>query len=77
MGDLLDPNNPFAWDKIKLNLPGLENYNPAMPWIYKWNSVSQSMPAFLVPMSMMYEAKLLLNLCVALLQEELQVWKII
>ena len=22
MGDLLDPNNPFAWEKVVLNLPG-------------------------------------------------------
>ncbi len=21
VGDLSDPNNPFAWDEIKLNLP--------------------------------------------------------
>ena len=46
VGDLSDPNNPFAWNEIKLNLPGSDSYNPSMPWIYKWNSVADCMPAF-------------------------------
>ena len=46
VGDLSDPNNPFAWDEIKSNLPGTEGYDPSMPWIYKWNSVAKCMPAF-------------------------------
>ena len=25
MGDLFDPNNPFAWDKVVLNFPGKRN----------------------------------------------------
>ena len=27
MGDRLEPNNPFAWDRMVLNLPGAEEYD--------------------------------------------------
>ena len=30
-----DENNAFAWEKIRLNLPGDENYNLALPWVSK------------------------------------------
>lgn len=46
LGDLADENNPFAWDEMKLNLPGSEAYDPTMPWMYKWNSKRKCMPAF-------------------------------
>ena len=35
LGDPSDPENPFAWDKVTLNLPGMEDYNPTQPWILK------------------------------------------
>lgn len=34
-GDRKDPNNIFHWDKVILNLPGSEDYNPSKPWVYK------------------------------------------
>jgi hypothetical protein len=34
-GDPRDPKNVFRYDKIELNLPGSESYNPSMPWVYK------------------------------------------
>ena len=37
-GNTHDPLSPFYWDCVVLNLPGSSNYNPAMPWVYKWNS---------------------------------------
>ena len=37
-GDPLDENNPFFWDRIVLNLPGSEIFNPSMPWVCKLNS---------------------------------------
>ena len=46
MGDHLDENNPFFWDTVKHNYPGTEDYDPAMPWIYKWNGVTHEMAAF-------------------------------
>ena len=30
--------SPFHWDCVVLNLPGMDTYNPAYPWVYKWNS---------------------------------------
>ena len=38
-GDRFDPANPFAWDKVILNLPGSESYDPSMPRVYKFNSL--------------------------------------
>ena len=35
MGDRLDSNNPFAWDKVVLNLPGIEEYHCHIPWVFK------------------------------------------
>jgi hypothetical protein len=34
-GDRHDPTNVFRWDKVVLNLPGSEDYNPSKPWVYK------------------------------------------
>ena len=30
-----DPSNPFAFNKVHLNLPGSENYDPVHPWLFK------------------------------------------
>ena len=46
IGDRLDITNPFYWDKVILNLPGTDDYEPSMPWVHKWNSRSKSMAAF-------------------------------
>ena len=35
MGDRLDSNNPFAWDKVVLKLPGTEVYACLIPWVFK------------------------------------------
>ena len=35
MGDQINPNNPFAWDKVVLNLPGAEEYDFHRPWVFK------------------------------------------
>jgi hypothetical protein len=34
-GDHMDPSNPFKWDAVRMNLPGTNNYNPALPWVSK------------------------------------------
>ena len=31
-GDRLQQNNPFAWDRYCLNLPGQKDYNPKISW---------------------------------------------
>ena len=46
MGNHLDDSNPFYWDTIKHNYPGTNDYDPAMPWIYKWNGLTNEMAAF-------------------------------
>ena len=41
-GDRTEPSNPFKWDKVVLNLPGMEDYDPSMPRVYKWNNSTKS-----------------------------------
>jgi hypothetical protein len=37
-GNPLDPQNPFHYDVIVLNLPGQPDYTPAKPWVFKFRS---------------------------------------
>jgi len=37
-GKRTDPNNPFAWERVVLNLPGSETYDPSLPWVMKIRS---------------------------------------
>ena len=34
-GDRLEPTNVFRWDRVRLNLPGQEGYDPSVPWVSK------------------------------------------
>lgn len=34
-GDSRDPKNLFAFDHVRLNLPGAEGYSPSLPWVSK------------------------------------------
>ena len=34
-GDRRDPNNPFRWSHIRVNLPGSKYYDPSLPWMSK------------------------------------------
>ena len=36
-GDHKDRDNPFKWDSVRMNLLGDKNYDPTMPWVYKWD----------------------------------------
>ena len=38
-GDPRTFDNPMRYDEVKLNIPGSKFYNPALPWIYKWNKL--------------------------------------
>ncbi|KAL7579611.1 hypothetical protein ACA910_007976 [Epithemia clementina (nom. ined.)] len=33
LGDRTDPNNVFSWDRVRLNLPGDQSYDPSLPWV--------------------------------------------
>ena len=46
VGDRRDKDNPFYWDCAILNMPGTNTYNPAMPWVYKWNGIKNQMASF-------------------------------
>ena len=37
-----DSDNPYWWDRIRLNLPGDPHYNPGLPWVSKVVSVKNS-----------------------------------
>jgi hypothetical protein len=45
-GDVSDLSNPFYWDRVVLNLPGSIDYQPSMPWVYRWNSIQAKMASF-------------------------------
>eukprot|EP00956_Cyclotella_meneghiniana_P007532 scaffold10178_cov23-Cyclotella_meneghiniana.AAC.4 len=34
-GNHADPDNPFQWEQVHLNLPGQFGYDPTLPWVYK------------------------------------------
>ena len=34
-GDRKDKENPFKWDKVRVNLPGSPRYDPTKPWVSK------------------------------------------
>ena len=34
-GDRLDDDNVFKWENMILDLPGLDLYDPSLPWVYK------------------------------------------
>ena len=45
-GDMSDPDNPFRWYKIMLNLPGDPNYSPTIPWMSKFLGGDQNIAAY-------------------------------
>jgi hypothetical protein len=34
-GDRHDPTNIFRWDRVRLNLPGSDKFDPCIPWVSK------------------------------------------
>ena len=39
-GSYLDIFNVFRWLVVKLNLSGMESYNPTLPWVFKFKKDS-------------------------------------
>jgi hypothetical protein len=37
-GNPRDPLNPLHYSEVKSNLPGMINFDPTMPLVYKWNA---------------------------------------
>ena len=40
-GDRKDRENPLRWDLVKMDLPGNKDYDPSMPWVYKWDELNE------------------------------------
>jgi hypothetical protein len=38
-GDRRDINNPMQWDHLRMNLPGDSQFDPALPFVMKWNAL--------------------------------------
>jgi hypothetical protein len=47
-GDRKAKDNPFRWDYVVFNLPGTKSYDPARPWMYRWDEVSQAIASFVL-----------------------------
>ena len=45
IGNHLNPKNSFRWDRIILNLPGSDSFNPTLPFVIKWDSESKLIAA--------------------------------
>lgn len=41
-GDYLDSSNPYGYSKVRINLPGSDNYTPCLPWISKMQGDEES-----------------------------------
>ena len=60
--------NHFRWDEVKLNLPGDDEYNPGMPWVYKWDNISKSIAGDATIFLMMIDQPVEQNFIVMMLQ---------
>ena len=40
-GNLLNVSNCFHFDSVQFNIPGSPNYNPQLPWVFKFRSIDQ------------------------------------
>ena len=45
IGNHTDKSNTLRWDTIILNLPGSSNFNPSLPFVIKWDSVTKMIAA--------------------------------
>ena len=41
-GNRFDPKNPFRWDSVRSNLPGMKTYDPRLPWISKMEKEAEA-----------------------------------
>jgi len=48
IGNPHDDANPFYWSEIVLNLPCSDDFDPSMPWIYKWNDIVKAIAGDLI-----------------------------
>ena len=48
IGNPRDPNSALRWDKVVINCPGSETFDPRFPWIYKWDNIRKSVAGAIV-----------------------------
>lgn len=41
VGDIREPNNPFRFDTVILNMPGNDDFNPALRRVYKYDTLNK------------------------------------
>ena len=44
-GDRSTPTNPMGYDEIRLNLPGMAEYDPTLPKVMKWSTLTNTIAA--------------------------------
>ena len=44
-GDRSTPTNPMGYDEIRLNLPGMSEYDPTLPKVMKWSTLTNTIAA--------------------------------
>jgi hypothetical protein len=47
-GNMLERSNPFFWDKLILNLPGSDDFDPRRPKVMKWDTLNKWLACDLV-----------------------------
>eukprot|EP00980_Cylindrotheca_fusiformis_P012245 scaffold2984_cov80-Cylindrotheca_fusiformis.AAC.3 len=48
MGDPKETGSPLRWDRVVLNLPGQDSFDPRLPWVYQWDEERQSVAGSIV-----------------------------
>ena len=47
-GDPADPKNAMRWDRVIFNLPGMDSFDPRMPWVYLWDNLDQCIAGIVI-----------------------------
>ena len=37
VGNTQDLDNALGWQSVILNLPGMKDFDPQKPWVFRWN----------------------------------------
>eukprot|EP00980_Cylindrotheca_fusiformis_P021722 scaffold8546_cov73-Cylindrotheca_fusiformis.AAC.5 len=48
LGDPKESGSPLQWDRVVLNLPGQDTFDPRLPWVYQWDEERQSVAGSIV-----------------------------
>eukprot|EP00980_Cylindrotheca_fusiformis_P014518 scaffold3893_cov74-Cylindrotheca_fusiformis.AAC.1 len=48
LGNPKEVGSPLRWDRVILNLPGQDSFDPRFPWVYQWDEERQSIAGSIV-----------------------------